>query len=58
MQPSISDPFFTTKGEDKGTGLVLAIVNSILHKHKADMKLSLDFKAGTTFTLVFPDLPD
>lgn len=54
IQPSIFDPFFTTKGEEKGTGLGLSIIGTILHKHKATIKLTSKVNQGTCFKLSFP----
>jgi signal transduction histidine kinase len=47
----IGTPFFTTKGS--GTGLGLAVCNSIAERHNAkiDIKTSSE---GTVFKVVFP----
>ncbi len=51
------DPFFTTKSADKGTGLGMAIVESIVHQHDANMELESAVGAGTTIRIVFPSTP-
>jgi len=50
----IYDPFFTTKSPEKGTGLGMAIVESILHKHHATISIKSEVGVGTTFTVIFP----
>ncbi|MFO8162970.1 MAG: ATP-binding protein [Desulfatiglandales bacterium] len=56
IQERIFDPFFTTKDADKGTGLGMAIVASILSKHKAKISFESKVGVGTKFTIVFPVL--
>ncbi|PXF18966.1 MAG: two-component sensor histidine kinase, partial [Methanobacteriota archaeon] len=41
----------------KGTGLGLHIVNKIVTKHKAELKLESTLGKGSTFTVVFPKKP-
>jgi signal transduction histidine kinase len=53
IQEKIFDPFFTTKSEDKGTGLGMAIVESIVHQHKGSIELISQPGAGTTVRLMF-----
>lgn len=48
----IFDPFFTTK--DKGSGIGLAIVHTILLAHHARIEVASRVAAGTTFRLTFP----
>jgi len=57
IQERIFDPFFTTKSADKGTGLGMAIVESVLHKHHARIKVESEVGIGTKFRIVFPGLP-
>ena len=53
IQGRIFDPFFTTKDVGEGTGLGMAIIESILHKHQARIEVESEVGAGTRFTLVF-----
>ncbi len=48
----IFDPYFTTK--QKGHGLGLATVYSIIKKHKGDIKVTSQFGRGTTFDIYLP----
>ncbi len=49
----IYDPFFTTKGSRKGTGLGLAVTYGIIQEHKGSIEVS-SRKGGTRFHLEFP----
>lgn len=51
---SIFDPFFTTRQVGEGTGLGLAVVDSIMQRHGGRVQVKSPPGAGTTFTLVFP----
>lgn len=51
------DPFFTTKDRDRGTGLGMAIVESILHTHGATIEVKSRLGAGTTVVVAFPSVP-
>lgn len=52
----IFDPFFTTKSQ--GAGLGLSISRTILEKHHASITCESQEGKGTTFTIVFPGLPE
>lgn len=54
LQERIFDPFFTTKTSSKGTGLGMAIVQSILHRHGAKISVESEKGTGTNFTIAFP----
>lgn len=54
LQKRIFDPFFTTKTPDKGTGLGMPIVQSILHRHRAAIEIRSEENTGTIFTITFP----
>src|SRR5215471_18297169 len=53
IQSRIFDPFFTTKGE-RGTGLGLPQVLSIVERHTGTIDVESDPLRGTTFRLSFP----
>ena len=53
----IFDPYFTTKGYGKGTGLGLAVVHGILQSHGAGIKVRSKQGRGTIFIIYFPVAP-
>lgn len=54
----IFDPFFTTKAPEKGTGLGLYNVKTIVHKMHGTISVESRVDQGTTFTISFPAPPD
>lgn len=50
--PKIFDPYFTTK--QRGSGLGLASVYSIIKKHNGEVTVNSEIDSGTTFTLYLP----
>ena len=50
----ILNPFFTTK--EKGSGLGLPIVKSIIEAHQGSLDISSTVGAGTTITITIPAL--
>jgi signal transduction histidine kinase len=54
VRDRIFDPFFTTKEVGRGTGQGLAIVRSVLDKHKGTVTVDTAMGVGTTFHLRLP----
>ena len=52
----IFDPFFTTR--EKGSGIGLAVVHSILEGHDAHIEVESTVGAGATFRVCFPEQLD
>jgi PAS domain S-box-containing protein len=50
----IYDPFFTTKGEGRGTGLGLSVTYGIVQEHGGALSCDSAPGQGTTFTLTLP----
>lgn len=52
--PKIFEPFFSTKTEEKGIGLGLAVVYGIVKEHRGDITVESREGVGTCFRVSFP----
>ena len=50
----IFDPYFSTKGPAKGTGMGLAVVYGIIKEHDGGIKVSSEFGKGSVFHVYLP----
>ncbi|WP_448873942.1 Cache 3/Cache 2 fusion domain-containing protein [Desulfobulbus propionicus] len=54
IRDKIFEPYFTTKGQGKGTGLGLAVVYGIVKDYHGDITVETELDKGTTVSLFFP----
>ncbi len=50
----VTEPFFTTKEEGKGTGMGLAICRRVVEEHRGTLRIRSELGKGTTVTLHLP----
>lgn len=50
----LPEPFFTTKGPDKGTGLGMSISFSIIKEHNGDIDITSKVASGTVIKIMIP----
>ena len=54
IKEKVFDPFFTTKDINKGTGIGLSIVNSIIKEHEGEISFESEKGRGTCFIIKLP----
>src|SRR4028118_2162679 len=58
MSPAVAqramEPFFTTKGQGKGTGLGLAMVHGFLQQSRGRLEIESEVGRGTTVRMILP----
>jgi PAS domain S-box-containing protein len=54
----IFEPYFTTKGHGKGTGMGLAVVHGIVEEYGGQITVSSQIGEGTTISVFFPTTTD
>jgi PAS domain S-box-containing protein len=54
IQRKIFEPFFTTKEVSKGTGIGLALVNSIVKEHLGEITVTSKIGEGAHFKIILP----
>ena len=58
LRTRIFEPFFTTKPRERGTGLGLSMVHSIITSARGSIDVSDNAAGGTTFSIELPALTD
>lgn len=52
--PNIFEPFYSTKNDNKGTGLGLAVAYGIVKQHNGKIQVETTSEKGTTFKIILP----
>ncbi len=52
--PNIFEPFYSTKNDNKGTGLGLAVAYGIIKQHRGKIQVETTSEEGTTFKMILP----
>ena len=55
--PLIFEPFYSTKTNESGSGLGLAVVYGIVHRHAGAISVDTEVGIGTTFRITLPRVP-
>jgi PAS domain S-box-containing protein len=56
IKDKIFEPFFTTKDVNEGTGIGLALLNSIVKEHDGEIQLDSEVNVGTRFSILLKPL--
>ncbi len=54
VEDRIFDPYFTTKGPDKGSGIGLSVVHGIVKNHNGVITIDSELNKRTTIKVMFP----
>ena len=54
IKDRVFDPYFTTKPQERGTGLGLAVVHSIVKSYLGDIRIASEEGKGCTVTVLLP----
>jgi PAS domain S-box-containing protein len=57
LRERVFEPFFTTRRAEKGTGMGLAVVDTIVRSHRGTIRLESEVGAGTHFVVELPLSP-